>query len=100
MHKKERDLQTPFLVCAVSLSLQGCCFETVLFGFLKGSQGNSVWDPLPIPLKSVARPPMTFIGSGPSSLIDWKGERLPVLYLAVLFSFRYPSSCKRDPILI
>lgn len=52
MHKKERDLQTPFLVCPVSLSLQPCCFETVLFGFLKGSQENSVWDPLLIPLKS------------------------------------------------
>lgn len=81
MHKKERDLQTPFLVCPVSLSLQPCCFETVLFGFLKGSQENSVWDPLLIPLKTVARLPMTFIGSGHCSLMDWNGERLPVLYL-------------------
>lgn len=47
-------------------------------GFLKGSQENSLWGPLLLPLKSVAELPMAFIGSGQCSVVDGEGARLPV----------------------
>lgn len=43
MHKKERDLQNPFVVCPVSLSFQPCCFETVLLDFSKGPKKIHFW---------------------------------------------------------